>query len=246
MKKSLTLLCNLSLLILFSSNHGTPEAPVEIHELVGKTLTIKISHTSTRDLVFTGDATLTITFESDGKTASWSYITEQAAKSGIIENIKVTNVDGKIEVTSGENFKLILTKEREVYKTAEEGKIDSITIPTNLDVKILQLESIKSINSFVGHTFFGAGNCTAAQLVIDEDQIEFKYFTNYKPEGHSLNDFGDTKVNIYCNTSEAKIENNKLILPQMDYGEYVGTFDIINSSTLRMVTAEKICLNLIK
>lgn len=115
-----------------------------------------------------------------------------------------------------------------------------------MDVKILQLESISSIDSFIGHTFFGAGNCTAAQLVIDEDQIEFKYFTNYKPEGHSLNDFGDIKVNIYCNTSKAKIEKNKLILPQMDYGESVGTFDIINSSTLRMVTAEKICLNLIK
>ena len=242
MRKSLTLLCILSLLILFSCNNGTPEAPVEKHELVGKTLTIKISDTSTRDIVFTGNATLTITFESDGKTASWSYITEQAAKSGIIENIKVTNIDGKIKITSGEDFNLILTKESEVYKTAEEGKIETIAIPGNIDAEILQLESI-SIDSFKGRTFFGAGYNTAAQIIFEETTILFKYFTNYNPDGYNI---GNVKALIECNISEAKIENNKLKLPNMSYGEEVGTFDIINASTLRMNTAENICLNLIK
>ena len=42
MRKSLTLLCILSLLILFSCNNGTPEAPVE-KEFNGKTFTIELS-----------------------------------------------------------------------------------------------------------------------------------------------------------------------------------------------------------
>ena len=57
---------------------------------------------------------------------------------------------------------------------------------------------------------------------------------------------GDLKADPDCSINDAEIKDNKLTFTTEKYGSEVTTFEIINSSTLRMIDAEKIVLNLIK
>ncbi|MSU05202.1 hypothetical protein FYJ80_00175 [Spirochaetales bacterium NM-380-WT-3C1] len=245
MKKALSIfLCILSLFIIFSCNNDNKAPEVKEtpkHELTGKTITISLY--STRNIDFSGPGTLTMTFESDEKTASWTYTTETAAKSGTFSNISVVSENGNLKITSGENLNLTLSKEETGYKTVGEGKVATLAIPADTPTKLLEQNPVTSIDQLKGHTFFGAGSNTAAQIIITETDITFKYYTNYNPEGHSL---GTLKAFAECEINQAKLEDNNLVIPSSIYGSDVTTFEIINSSTLRMISAEKIVLNLIK
>lgn len=138
MKKSLSIfLCILSLFIIFSCNNDNKAPEVKEtpkHELAGKTITISLY--STRNIDFSGPGTLTITFESDGKTASWTYTTETAAKSGTFSNISVVSENGNLKITSGENLNLTLSKEETGYKTVGEGKVATLAIPADTPTKL--------------------------------------------------------------------------------------------------------------
>ena len=246
MKKVLSvLICILSLFILFSCNNDNkaPEATATPkHELAGKTININLD-SNTRNIEFSGPGTLTITFESNGKTANWTYTTETAAKSGTFSNISVVSENGNLKITAGDNLNLTLSKEETGYKTVGEGKVATLDIPAGTQTKLLEQNPVKSIDQLKGHTFFGAGNYTAAKLEINDATIIFKYYTNYKADGHNL---GDLKADPDCSINDAEIKDNKLTFTTEKYGSEVTTFEIINSSTLRMIDAEKIVLNLIK
>lgn len=244
MKKALSIfLCILSLFIIFSCNNDNKAPEVKEtpkHELAGKTITISLN-SNTKDIDFSGPGTLTITFESDGKTASWTYITETAAKSGTFSNISVVSENGNLKITSGENLNLTLSKEETGYKTVGEGKVATLAIPADTPTKLLEQNPVTSIDQLKGHKFFGAGTNTAAILVIGTDKISFNYYTNYV-DGCYL---GDEKLFTTCDISAAKFNDNKLYIPTNENNPEV-IFEIINSSTLRMISAEKIVLNLIK
>lgn len=246
MKKALSIfLCILSLFIIFSCNNDNRAPEVKEtpkHELTGKTITISLNSIA-RNIDFSGPGTLTITFESDGKTASWTYTTETAAKSGTFSNISVVSENGNLKITSGENLNLTLSKEETGYKTVGEGKVATLAIPADTQTKLLEQNPVTSIDQLKDHTFFGAGTNTAAKLVIETDTIFFNYYTNYEVDGSSL---GDVKASAICNISNATIKDNKLYIPTHEYDPEVTTFEIVNSSTLRMISAEKIVLNLIK
>lgn len=245
MRKVLSLLlCILSLFILLSCNNKTPEAPeTPKHELTGKTITIEIDNSGSREIVFTGNGTLTLTFESDGKTVSWTYVEDSVAKSGTFNNVSVSSANGELKIKAGDSLNLTLSKENTEYKTVGEGKVATVNVPANTSTKILQQEPFTSIEQLKGHTFFGAGNYTAAKIVFNESTIEYSYYSNYEPDGSNL---GTHKAGVNCDFSNATInENNILTLPPQEYSQSVTTFEIINSSTLRMVDAEKIVLNLI-
>lgn len=245
MRKVLSLLlCILSLFILLSCNNKTPEAPeTPKHELTGKTITIEIDNSGSREIVFTGNGTLTLTFESDGKTVSWTYVEDSVAKSGTFNNVSVSSANGELKIKAGDSLNLTLSKENTEYKTVGEGKVATVNVPANTSTKILQQEPVTSIEQLKGHTFFGAGNYTAAKIVIDNETIWFYYYTNYNTEGHSL---GELKAFAECQISNAIFGDNKMVIPIESYSPEVTTFEIINSSTLRMIDAEKIVLNLIK
>ena len=238
MRKSLTLLCILSLLILFSCNNGTPEAPVE-KEFKGKTFTIELSPEGSRTIGEKGILSLIIS--EDEKSLEW-VLTEPKELSGfniysgIFEDISIVKSENTLKITSGDKLSIELQSFETGYLVKTEGKLNEIKINTTAKVTLSSISDTSKIDSFIGHQFWFANPSTAGLLTIEENLISYTYYSNYQEDYYSW--YGDKKMKWNCNNFE--IQGNYLICIIPEENPYYGTykFKILNANQLLLEDTE--------
>ncbi len=232
MRKSLTLLCFLSLLILFSCNNGTPEAPVE-KEFNGKTFTIELSPEGSKAIGEKGILSLIIS--EDEKSLEWvlSEPKEESGfniYSGIFEDISIVKSENTLKITSGEKLSIELQSFETGYLVKSEGKLNDIKINITAKVTLSSISDNSSLEAFKGHQFWFANPSTAGLLTIEENLISYTYYSNYQENSHSWS--GDEKMKWNCNNFE--IQGNYLICNINEEDPYSGTykFKVLNANQL--------------
>ena len=248
MRKSLTLLCILSLLILFSCNNGTPDAPVE-KEFKGKTFTIELSPEGSRTIGEKGILSLIIS--EDEKSLEW-VLTEPKELSGfniysgIFEDISIVKSGNTLKITSGEKLSIELQSSETGYSVKSEGKLNEIVINTTAKVTLSTISDTSKIDSFIGHSFWYKGSSTAGLLEISSEKVSLKYYSNYKEDNESWT--GDGKMDWDC--SDFKIEGSNLVcvIPKKQQFEGKYIFKILNTNQLQSdIEADKqMIFNIVK
>ncbi|MDY4066456.1 hypothetical protein [Bullifex sp.] len=239
MRKSLIIVVSiLSLFILFSCNNGIPEAPATKTEFKGKTFTIDLSPES-RTIGEKGILSLIIS--EDEKSLEW-VLSEPKADSGFnvysgtFEDITITKDEESIKITSSDELSIELQFSESGYSIKSEGKLNEIVINTTAKVTLSTISDTSKIDSFIGHQFWFANPSTAGLLVIEKDQISYKYYSNYLETEYSWS--GDEKIKWDCENFE--IQGNYLICIIPEENPYYGTykFKILNANQLLLEDTE--------